>query len=203
MKLFESDRNNQRFKDVANKLLNECFLMKKREPEDYLFVIQNREKFSDFFSTIGYAVNIYEHNNVIHLVNSDGNGRIHLKKDDSVMILLLRLLYIEKKKSLSENTEIRITWEEFANKYALLKVSQKPRIDKVRRDEVLRLFRRYKLAKVYPQDKPDDTQIEIYPTILFAIPNSSIDQLYADTESMLGDLKRGGTADEQEDPEEN
>lgn len=49
MKLFESDRNNQRFKDVANKLLNECFLMKKREPEDYLFVIQNREKFSDFF----------------------------------------------------------------------------------------------------------------------------------------------------------
>ena len=101
MELFESDRNNQRFKDVANKLLNECFLMKKREPEDYLFVIQNREKFSDFFSTIGYAVNIYEHNNVIHLVNSDGNGRIHLKKDDSVMILLLRLLYIEKKKSLS------------------------------------------------------------------------------------------------------
>ena len=146
MKLFESDRNNQRFKDVANKLLNECFLMKKREPEDYLFVIQNREKFSDFFSTIGYAVNIYEHNNVIHLVNSDGNGRIHLKKDDSVMILLLRLLYIEKKKSLSENTEIRITWEEFANKYALLKISQKPRIDKVRRDEVLRLFRRYKLS---------------------------------------------------------
>ena len=49
----------------------------------------------------------------------------------------------------------------------------------------------------------NDTQIEIYPTILFAIPNSSIDQLYADTESMLGDLKRGGTADEQEDPEEN
>ena len=106
MKLFESDRNNQRFKDVANKLLNECFLIKKREPDDYLFVIQNREKFSDFFSTIGYTVNIYEHNNVIHLVNPDGNGRIRLKKDDSVMILLLRLLYIEKKKSLNENTQI-------------------------------------------------------------------------------------------------
>ena len=202
MRLFESDRNNQRFNEVANKLLNECFLIKKREPDDYLFVVQNREKFYDFFSTIGYEVNIYEHNNVIHLVNSDGSGRIHLKKDDSVMILLLRLMYIEKKKSLSENTEIRITWEEFANKYALLKISQKLRIDKVRRDEVLRLFRRYKLAKVYPQDKPDDTQIEIYPTILFALPNSSIDQLYAETESMLGDLKKGVSADE-EDPEEN
>ena len=96
MELFESDRNNQRFKDVANKLLNECFLMKKREPEDYLFVIQNREKFSDFFSTIGYAVNIYEHNNVIHLVNSDGNGRIHLKKDDSVMAVAVTVYRKEK-----------------------------------------------------------------------------------------------------------
>ena len=43
-------------------------------------------------------MNIYEHNGVVQLVNTDGNGRIRLKKDDSVMILLLRLLYIEKKK---------------------------------------------------------------------------------------------------------
>ena len=67
MKLFESDRNNRIFSEVANKLLTECFLIKKRETDDYLFVIQNREKFSDFFSTIGYAVNIYEHNNVIRV----------------------------------------------------------------------------------------------------------------------------------------
>ena len=97
MKLFESDRNNRIFSEVANKLLTECFLIKKRETDDYLFVIQNREKFSDFFGTIGYEVNIYEHNGVVQLVNTDGNGRIRLKKDDSVMILLLRLLYIEKK----------------------------------------------------------------------------------------------------------
>lgn len=203
MKLFESDRNNRIFNEVANKLLNECFLIKKREADDYLFVIQHREKFSDFFETIGYEVNIYENNGVIQLVNIDGNGRIHLKKDDSVMILLLRLLYIEKKKSLSENTEIRVTWEEFANKYALLKISQKPRIDKIRRDEILRLFKKYKLAKVHSHDKPDEAQIEIYPTILFALPNSSIDQLYSETESMLGDLKKGGAVDEPEDPEEN
>ena len=203
MKLFESDRNNRIFSEVANKLLTECFLIKKRETDDYLFVIQNREKFSDFFGTIGYEVNIYEHNGVVQLVNTDGNGRIRLKKEDSVMILLLRLLYIEKKKSLSENTEVRVTWEEFANKYALLKILQKPRIDKVRRDEILRMFKKYKLAKVYSQERPDEAQIEIYPTVLFALPNSSIDQLYSETESMLGDLKKGGAADEQEDPEEN
>ena len=56
MKLFESDRNNRIFSEVANKLLTECFLIKKRETDDYLFVIQNREKFSDFFGTIGYTV---------------------------------------------------------------------------------------------------------------------------------------------------
>ena len=49
MKLFESERNNRIFSEVANKLLTECFLIKKRETDDYLFVIQNREKFSDFF----------------------------------------------------------------------------------------------------------------------------------------------------------
>ena len=143
MKLFESDRNNRIFSEVANKLLTECFLIKKRETDDYLFVIQNREKFSDFFGTIGYEVNIYEHNGVVQLVNTDGNGRIRLKKDDSVMILLLRLLYIEKKKSLSENTEVRVAWEESANKFALLKLLLKPRIDKVRRDELLRMFKKY------------------------------------------------------------
>lgn len=203
MKLFASDRNDQRFNEVANKLLNECFLIKKREPDDYLFVIQNRSTFSDFFGTIGYEVNIYEHNGVIHLVNVDGNGRIRLRKDDSVMILLLRLLYLEKKKVLSENTEIRVTWEEFANKYALLKISQKPRIDRAKREEVLKLFRRYKLAKVYSQDKLDDTQIEIYPTIMFALPDRSIEELYSETERTLGDLVGGGSLDEQENVEEN
>ena len=69
MKLFESDRNNRIFSEVANKLLTECFLIKKRETDDYLFVIQNREKFSDFFGTIGYEVNIYEQTNRENNIN--------------------------------------------------------------------------------------------------------------------------------------
>ena len=49
--LMESAAQKDRFRVAANKLLNQCFLLRKREDtkKEYVFVRQNRELFFPFF----------------------------------------------------------------------------------------------------------------------------------------------------------
>ena len=199
MNLFDNNETkNRRFAEVANKLLNNCFLIKSRERDDYLFVLTNRKTFDDYFETIGFKLCVYESNNVIHLVNSSGVGRQRILKYESIIILLLRRMYIQKKKELSENTEVRITWGELAEQFSMLKIAQRPNIDRQLRSSIMKMLRRYHLIEIFGPDKLDDTQIEILPSILFALSGSDIDNVLALTEEKIRVLQ-GGDTDEQED----
>lgn len=198
MLLFENETKNRRFKEVANKLLNNCFLIKTKDQDDYLFVKMNLDKFTEYFEVIGFELRVYEANNVIHLYNANGVGRQRLGKYESIILLLLRKLYIKKKKELSENTDIRITWEDLAEQYAMLKIAQKPTIDRQLRSSTLKMLRRFNLIDVFGADKLDETQIEIFPTILFALPSSDIETIYSMTEEKIRNLQ-GGDTDGEED----
>ena len=90
----------EKFKSVANKLLGECFLLRKHKDtsSDYNYIWNNKDAFIEYFDILGYELIIDEQNGVIGLNNPAGTGRIHLKKIESILILILRLLYIEKRK---------------------------------------------------------------------------------------------------------
>ena len=89
----------EKFRSAANKLLGECFLLKKHKDttSDYNFILNNKEVFIWYFDILGYELIIDEQNGVIGLNNPAGTGRIHLKKIESILLLILRLLYIEKR----------------------------------------------------------------------------------------------------------
>ncbi|MBQ9488898.1 MAG: DUF4194 domain-containing protein, partial [Lachnospiraceae bacterium] len=123
----------EKFRIAANKLLNQCFLLKKREDtkKEYAFVRENREMFTEYFELLGYELKINEDQGVIGLTNSFGTGRIELTKYDSILLLILRLLYIEKRKELATSSEdVTVLMEEIREKYAMLKIKAKPMLDK-------------------------------------------------------------------------
>lgn len=78
--LIESAAQKEKFRVAANKLLNQCFLLRKREDtkKEYVFVRQNRELFLPFFDLLGYDLKINEDQGVIGIVNSSGRGGCHL-----------------------------------------------------------------------------------------------------------------------------
>lgn len=183
----------EKFKNATNKLLGECFLLKKHKDtaSDYNYILNNKEAFVTFFDMMGYELIIEEQNGVIGLNNPSGTGRIHLKKIESVILLILRLLYIEKRKQLSQIDDVIIIADEIYDKYNMLKMNTK--LDKTSMKNTLGMFQRYRLIGKLDSDVTSpDTRIIIYPSILFAVTLSSLDDLYQTAKEKLDKYSAGG-----------
>lgn len=194
----ESVVQKERFRIAANKLLNQCFLLKKKEDtkKEYIFVRQNRELFVPYFELLGYELKINEDQGVIALTNQFGTGRLSLGKYESIFLLILRLLYVEKRKELATfSEEVTVLMEEIREKYALLKVKTKPMLDKGMERQMISLFRRYNLLQNLDSDvNQADARIIIYPSVIMAVPVENINEYFEMTEQKLRDYA-GGKAD--------
>ena len=170
--LIESAAQKEKFRAASNKLLNQCFLLRKREDtkKEYVFVRQNRELFIPFFDLLGYDLKINEDQGVIGIVNQFGTGRLALGKYESIFLLILRILYVEKRKELGTFTEeVTVLMEEIREKYVMLKIKAKPMLDKGNERHMASLFRRYNLIRNLDNDvSRPDARIIIYPSILMA-----------------------------------
>ena len=127
MEIFqESLAQKEKFRLTANKLLNNCFIVKKKEDTryDYIFIIQNKERFAEYFDLLGYRIEINEMQGVVALASTSGTGRIRLKKIECIILLILRLLYIEKRRELSLNEDVVVLSEEIQGKYHLMKIEK-------------------------------------------------------------------------------
>lgn len=190
------------FRKTANKLLNHCYLLKKRDDTrlDYQYVKQYQDKFSEYFDLLGYNLQIDDTNGVIGLYNNlDKSCRIKIKKYHSILLLILRLLYAKTKNTLSLNEEVVITLEQIHNEYYILKVKNKPTLDKTILQEALTMFQKYNLIDKLDNDITNsDMRIKIYPSILLAIPNDNLNKVYEETSNKLKKYARGNIYNEED-----
>ena len=193
-----------KFKATANKLLNECFIIKKNKDtvSEYNFILNYRDYFVSLFDVLGYELVIQEDQGVIGINNSAGTGRIHLKKIESMLLLILRLLYIEERKKVSQTGDVIVIVDQVYDKYNMLKMQNK--LDKTTLRNSMGLFRRYHLLQNLDSDMSNpDTRVIIYPSILLAVANTSLDDLYQSAKDKLDKYGRGGEdrADSSDDEE--
>lgn len=201
----ESQVQKDKFKAAANKLLNHCFVIKKKEDtrNDYIFILQNKKLFTEYFDLLGYKIDINETQGVVALSNVDGTGRLRLKKIESILLLILRLLYVEKRKELSLTEEMIVLIDEIHQKYNMLQVEPKANLDKTTLRETIRLFKRYNLVATIDRDVTlSDARIKIYPSILFAIPNDNLNVTYDLINEKLNRYVMGGEAIDDEETDQ-
>ncbi len=187
--LNESVAQKDKFRIAANKLLNQCFLLKKRDDtkKDYMFVKQNFEMFVTYFELLGYDLKLNEDQGVIGLVNQFGTGRVELSKYESIMLLILRLLYIEKRKELATySEEVTVLMEEIREKYSMLKIKAKPNMDKGMEKNFIKIFRKYNIIQNLDTDvNQADSRIVIYPSVIMAVTVENVNEYYEMTEHKL------------------
>ena len=172
--------------EIANYLLNNCFLIGTVDStrEKYYYVINHEESFRQIFQPIGYTLVIHRNLRVVQLVNNYGTGRLVLKKYESIMLLIFRLMYVEKRESLSISEEkVVVSVEEIKNEYEKLNLPRK--FDKVLLEDSLRNIKRYNL--VQPLDKllDMDAKIQIYPSVMLAMSDTTISKAYEQTSKLL------------------
>jgi len=182
-----------KFRAAANKLLNECFIIKKDKntASEYNFILNYRDYFISLFEVLGYELVILEDQGVIGINNPAGTGRIHLKKIESMILLIIRLLYIEERKKVSQNGEVVVIVDQIIDKYNMLKMQNK--LDKTTMRNVMGLFRRYHLIFNLDSDMSNpDTRVIIYPSILLAVANANLEEMYQAAKDKLDKYTRGG-----------
>ncbi len=182
-----------KFRVAANKLLNECFIIKKDKntASEYNFILNYRDYFISLFEVLGYELVILEDQGVIGINNPAGTGRIHLKKIESMILLIIRLLYIEERKKVSQTGEVVVIVDQIIDKYNMLKMQNK--LDKTTMRNVMGLFRRYHLIfNLDPDMSNPDTRVIIYPSILLAVANANLEEMYQAAKDKLDKYTRGG-----------
>ena len=107
------------------------------------------------------------------LVNEHEGSQARLLKYESILLLVLRLLYLQKRENLSANADqVLVTVEEVQAE--LQKMNLPRRLDQPTLEKLLRTLRRYNLARPVGRLSGLDSRIEVFPTVLLALPDSDL-----------------------------
>ena len=145
-KMLQRDKEN--FRRICNRLLSCCFFCKSNvsNKSDYYFVLKYRSEFKTYLEVLGYRLEINEELGVIQLTNDYNYNRLNLKLYESVILLILRILYDEKKRELSVSDEVIVNLGDIQDKYLSLQIREKM-IDKTTMRNALSMLRRFRLLK--------------------------------------------------------
>lgn len=193
-------RDKDEFSRICNRLLSHCFLCKGNVTSraDYYFVIKYKEKFAEYLSLLGYRLEINEEYGVVQLTNPQNYNRYNLKLYESVILLILRILYDEKKRELSVSDEVIVNVGDIHDKFLSLKIRDKM-IDKTALRNAMSVFRRFQLLETLDKDlSNEDARIILYDSILMAVRVEDIRQAY----DKLENYRKGAKKDEEIDESE-
>ena len=202
MELFEGmlQRDKDEFTRIGNRLLSQCFVCKKNETTraDYYFIMKYKEKFSAYLSVLGYRLDINEEYGVVQLANTQNYNRYNMKLFESIILLILRILYDEKKRELSISDEVIINMGDIHEKFMSLKIRDKM-IDKTTLRNAISTMRRFQLVEPLDRDlSNEDARLIIYDSILMAVRVEDIRDVY----EKLDHYRKGGRTNEEIDSSE-
>ena len=135
--------------ETANYLLNHCFVLGCVEEQraKYLYIQDHLNEVRAVFKPLGYAVLLYPAPmQAAALVNEHEGSQARLLKYESILLLVLRLLYLQKRESLAASAdEVLVTVEEVQAE--LQKMNLPRKLDQQTLEKLMRTLRRYNLAR--------------------------------------------------------
>jgi hypothetical protein len=172
-KLSESDRES--FRIALHLLLTESFLIRSLDSHSraYRFAAANTEIIDAYLELAGWSLRKDEHLGVISF-QGPPSARLQLKKDESIFLLVLRLLYEEKAGELVIHGERTVRQEEVQDRLrtiADLSYKKTPFVSLLRRFQALRL-----IQVVGSEEDPEATVI-LFPSIPFVLDGVSLDDI--------------------------
>ena len=154
--------------ETANYLLNHCFVLGSVEDQraKYLYVQDHLDEVRAVFAPLGYSVLLYPAPlQAAALVNGHEGSQARLLKYESILLLVLRLLYLQKRESLAASADqVLVTVEEVQTE--LQKMNLPRRLDQKTLENLMRTLRRYNLARPVGRLSGLDSRIEVFPTVL-------------------------------------
>lgn len=176
-----TDKKN--FSRITLRLLSESYLIRdvKEDYDDYYFAIsrENSSMIDAYLSIINKKLVIDKDNGIIAVNNINETSNVKLNKRDTVILLILKYLYLDKIKNAKDITSNNIVVSineinDFIRNYQIyrneLKLSQiRDSLDSLEEHKCLN----------YKIDENDEIKIELYQTINYLVDIKDINELIA------------------------
>ena len=168
----------EKFKTALHILTSKTFIIRgiDKEQELYDFTVRNNALFDAWFSCMDASLVRDESLGVIAF-RGLGNTRLYFSKDEICAVLVLRLLYEDKKLEITLNKFPMVTVRDFQDKYNAMTGDE---INKTTLKKVLVKLSSCKLISVESQDYTDpEGIIQLYPSIPISIDRNALDNAIA------------------------
>lgn len=188
-------KDKDEFQRICNRLLSHCFLCKGNvtNKSDYYFVLKFKNQFKEYLEVLGYRLEINEEYGVIQLTNPKNYNRVNLKLFESIILIILRILYDEKKRELSMSNEVIVNLGDIQDKFMSLNIRDKL-VDKTTMRNILSLFKRFQIVETLDKDLTnEESRVLIFDSILMAVRVEDIKQAYEKLEI----YRKGNQVDEE------
>ena len=181
-----STREKEEFRDICNELFDKTFLNEEVISNDGGFVInekfnfvrRNFELFEEYFMLSGWILE-RKNNETIYIRNETGSNRVILKLLTTKMLIALRIIYDEKRKTSSNSNRVQFKLNELYNKmlhdFGLIDTMP----SKTDRDSSIKMIEKYNIIvkAAVAEDEMDNVYV-IMPSITVAVSDERINMIY-------------------------
>lgn len=177
----------EEYSRILNLLMSKTFVLrdkfddrerKTRISAEYRFLERNFELFREYFKIGGWELVKDSNYGVISLFNTYGTNRARLDKITTLFLYTLRLIYEEEREKLTLKRDILTNVGDVIKKMINLGLVSKKPSDK----DIMASFSLFKnfniIDKVEGRFEDPETQIIVYPSILFIVTNDKISSIY-------------------------
>ena len=193
-----STREKEEFRDICNELFDKTFLNEEVISnnggfvinEKFNFVRRNFELFEEYFMLSGWILE-RKNNETIYIRNETGSNRVILNLVTTKMLIALRVMYDEKRKTSSNSNRVQFKLSELYNKmlHDFGLIDSMP--SKTDRDSSIKIIEKYNIIvkAAVAEDEMDNVYV-IMPSITVAVSDDRINMIY-------NQLKEEDLADEE------
>ncbi|MBO8162082.1 MAG: DUF4194 domain-containing protein [Brevibacillus sp.] len=162
-----SESEQEKISALINRLLATNFIVKEKEREAYGIARRHREALERYFRFLGWDLVIDERHECLFLHAPEQGLRKKLNKDQSLWLLILRLIYQEKREGLSLSEFPMTTLYEIRSKYETFRI---PWINRTKLAEMVRLCTSYQLMEALDSDfRSDECRFRLFHTWIYLI----------------------------------
>ena len=172
-----SEKEKERFQKTINILLNKTFLVYNKEQDRpyYRFVEKHFDIFQGYLNIARWDLLYNRRLSVLQAYNIEEKNRRRFNLQETIFLLILRLLYDEKKKDLQLTKDVVVAGFEIQEKYMALQIKERlPSREEMTR--ILRLFSSFSLLDLKKGHYKDpEAAYILYPSLQMVIDDAKLE----------------------------
>jgi len=174
-----SEKETEEFSRICNSLLAHTFILREDKTQkiskDYLYIERNFDLLYEYLMLSGWKLYKDSQYGVVYVRNIFNNNKLTLNKLPTIILIILRIIYEEKRTQASSSNHVCITVSDMLNKlvHEFSIYNKRPSLKEMK--DSLKIIEEHNIIYKLGENFDDiECRIIILPSILIAVSNEKV-----------------------------